>query len=178
MIFLGKTRKGHHKRDGHWNCFKRIRETSESWGWSAYRLFQAHRYHLGLNLIVDYQQMTYSLSIWPGHINTEYDACDAVPQWRVDLRGGQALLCWDEQWGSNTSKAGSGIRTALKQKQQAPALFSIVGVRRNADCCFAHCINVVEGEDISAHTVFFLTVIYNIYYIHSVAQWKRWWKPV
>ena len=29
-----------------------------------------------------------------------------------------------------------------------------------------HCINVVEGENISAHTVFFSTVIYNIY-IHT-----------
>ena len=33
MIFLARTREGHHQSDGHWNCFKGdVGETSESQG--------------------------------------------------------------------------------------------------------------------------------------------------
>ena len=49
MIFLEMTSEGYCQSDEHWNHFKgNVGETSET-GWSAYLLFQAHRYHLELN---------------------------------------------------------------------------------------------------------------------------------
>ena len=51
MIFLERTREGHHQSDEHWNCFKGDDgETSERWdGAHNYGLFQAHRHYLELN---------------------------------------------------------------------------------------------------------------------------------